>query len=186
MPNRLMLARFGPGRKAAGVRGLGPWLRFYRDPRKPDPQAPEEPMVSTVRLPLFRAAVAAGLLFAPGCANQDNGPSGADEVNILLNNSGTGRQISVTIKFGSFTSSPITVGPGAFVSDEFAGASAGMAITISATAPAGNGFPAATGQITCHAKASIIGTSEYGQVDFTQNGAGNTIIPLCQDSNTWN
>lgn len=80
------------------------------------------------------------------------------------------------------TSETVTVPGQGFVSDEYDGA-AGAPVNLAATMAAGGGQPAATGQATCTPKASIVKTSEYGQVDAQVSGTQITL--LCRDPNTW-
>jgi hypothetical protein len=103
------------------------------------------------------------------------GPSDADEVNVGINNQ-LGNAISVVLQVGSKTFPSFTVPNGGFVTDEYSPASVGVAVKITVTSLGSVAAPAAR---TCIAKAPIIGTSEYGQVDIAPGGI------LCQDPNTW-
>jgi hypothetical protein len=120
-----------------------------------------------------------------GCGgNGPGGPSNAGEVNIGLNNQ-TGRTIVVTIVNGTkWNSGPISVNNGAYVTDEFGPTVAGDAIAVSATTNDGN--PVLTGvAVTCRPLANIIGTSVYGQINFSVLAGAISISCAPTPDGTW-
>ena len=102
-------------------------------------------------------------------------------IGILLNNIGTGRDISVVVDGPGFKPQTIPLAAGAFHSDIFPGG-VGNDIVFTASAPAAGPLPAIAGAATCTAGDSIVNTARYGQVNFGLNG--NVIVVTCTDSPT--
>ncbi len=127
----------------------------------------------------MRIRISAGLCCLSvlvGCApSSTGGPSDADEVNIGVNNQ-LGNPISVVLKVGANTFPAFTVPNGGYVTGEYAPAAVGVAVLITVTSLGAVPAPPAR---TCIAKATIIGTSEYGQMDVGAGGIN------CTDPNTW-
>lgn len=117
------------------------------------------------------------LALVAGCSS--SGPSDPDELNLLLNNQ-TGRRVTVELTIGGTVHPGISINNGGFVSDEFAGGTAGQAIKIKITS--NDASPQVTAERFCTPKSTIFGTTVYGQVDF---GAFTASGILCQDTNTW-
>lgn len=125
----------------------------------------------------IRIAAPASLLLSLallGCNPAGGSASGG--LNIGLNNQ-SGRRLNVTLVIDGQAQPGISINHGAFVTDEFTGA-VGAVVVI--TAAANDGAPALNlGPKTCIAKATIVNTSEYGQIDFGAGGIN------CTDPGTW-
>jgi len=128
-----------------------------------------------MRPTVARMFIAAAAISLAACSPQSTGgPSDADEVNVGINNQ-LGNVISVVLKVGTKSFPAFQVQSGGYVTGEYSPATPGVAVTITVTSL---GAAIAPPAMICYPKASIIGTSEYGQVNV-----GGSIT--CPDRNTW-